>query len=124
MRSIETRTCIRCGVTKSLHQFDIRSQRTGLRNGKCRPCMNEYQHLWYLENREELLKRARVRRGRVQDENRLLLWQYLSGHPCVDCDEPDPVVLEFDHLRDKRANVSEMVSSGFTWSTITLDIAK
>jgi hypothetical protein len=86
--------------------------------------MNEYKHLWYLDNRGELIERARIRRGRVQDENRLLLWQHLSEHPCVDCEEPDPVVLEFDHLRDKRANVSEMVSGGFTWSTILLEIAK
>jgi len=86
--------------------------------------MVEYQHLWYLDNREELIERARVRRGRVQDENRLLLWKYLSEHPCVDCGEPDPVVLEFDHLRDKRANVSAMLSGGFTWLAIMLEIAK
>jgi len=86
--------------------------------------MVEHQHLWYLDNREQLTERARVRRGRVQDENRLLLWKYLSEHPCVDCGEPDPVVLEFDHLRDKRANVSAMLSGGFTWLAIMLEIAK
>jgi hypothetical protein len=86
--------------------------------------MNDYKHLWYLDNRGELIERARVRRGRVQDENRLMLWQYLSRHPCVDCGESDPVVLEFDHLCDKRANVSAMVSGGYTWSTIALEIGK
>ena len=123
MRSIETRVCIRCGLVKTLDQFDIRSQRTGVRNGACRPCMTEYKRLWYVANRGELIERARLRRDRVENENRARMWRYLAYHPCVDCGEPDPVVLEFDHIRDKRANVSEMVSSAFSWSTIELEIA-
>lgn len=45
-------------------------------------------------------------------------------HPCVDCAETNLVVLDFDHLRDKRWNVTYMVSAGFPWSTIALEIAK
>lgn len=86
--------------------------------------MTEYKHVWYLANREELIERARVRRSRTASENRLQLWEYLSWHPCVDCGESDPVVLEFDHTRDKRANVSQMVSAAYSWSTVELEIAK
>jgi len=116
--------CLRCGWAKPLDQFDIRSQRTGVRNASCRRCTAEYKHLWYVANREELIERARVKRDRTAAANRLRLWQYLSCHPCVDCGESDPVVLEFDHARDKRANVSQMVSDAFAWRTIELEIAK
>lgn len=86
--------------------------------------MTEYKHVWYMANHEELIERARVRRDRIADENRLRLWQYLSCHPCVDCRESDPVVLEFDHTREKRANVSQMVYGGYAWSTVEVEITK
>ena len=37
------------------------------------------------------------------------MWDYLKKHPCVDCGEKDPIVLEFDHLKDKLIEVSRLV---------------
>jgi hypothetical protein len=65
-----------------------------------------------------------VRRDRTAGENRLRSWQYLSCHPCVDCQESDPVVLEFDHVGEKRADVSQMISNAYAWSTVELEIAR
>ena len=33
-------------------------------------------------------------------------------------------MLQFDHLGDKRKNVSYMLLGGFTWATIQIEIAK
>ncbi len=52
------------------------------------------------------------------------VWDYLKEHPCVDCGETDPIVLEFDHLRDKVKNISLMVRSNYKIKTISTEIEK
>ena len=51
--------------------------------------------------------------------------EYLNNHPCVDCGEDDPVVLEFDHVFDtKTANISDLVKTNHCWNTIIKEIQK
>jgi hypothetical protein len=43
---------------------------------------------------------------------------------CFDCGIKDPIVLDFDHVRDKKYNVSQMIRDGFSWKAIKNEIAK
>ena len=52
------------------------------------------------------------------------IFDYLSEHPCIDCGETDPIVLEFDHRSDKMMGISEMVSQGFGIEAIKTEAAK
>ena len=57
--------------------------------------------------------------------NHANLWKLLSNSECADCNIRDPRVLEFDHLRDKKFNVSRAVSgSTRSWETILSEIDK
>lgn len=57
--------------------------------------------------------------------NREFVWTYLSGHPCVDCGEADPVVLEFDHVvGEKSFNISSAITQGLSILTIVEEIKK
>jgi hypothetical protein len=50
---------------------------------------------------------------------------YLEEHPCVDCGEKDPVVLDFDHVRgEKRMSVTRMISLQYSSKTLFDEIAK
>lgn len=43
---------------------------------------------------------------------------------CTDCGIQNPVLLDFDHLRDKKYNISRMVHDGFSWAAIKKEIEK
>ncbi len=47
------------------------------------------------------------------------------SRPCVDCGEPDPIVLEFDHVRgEKRADVDSLITVGCSRALLLAEIAK
>lgn len=124
MEPLETKTCGNCGIAKPLDEFGFRYPKLGIRHSWCKTCFVEYKRLWYERNREEHIAHVRLARDKTADENQLRAWRYLAQHPCVVCGEGDPVVLQFDHLRDKRKDVAYMCGAGFAWSTILDEIAK
>lgn len=52
------------------------------------------------------------------------VWDYLKEHPCVDCKESNPIVLEFDHLDDKVYQISDMLKDNHGIDSIKLEIEK
>ena len=51
--------------------------------------------------------------------------KFLKTHPCVDCGESDPIMLDFDHVRgEKSNNIAKMISSCSALSTIFEEIRK
>jgi len=57
----------------------------------------------------EIKRKSRAR-------NRQFILEYLSKHPCVDCPEKDPVVLEFDHVRGKKLDTISNLAFRYTSS--------
>jgi hypothetical protein len=118
------RACTKCGETKPLDAFPpVRRGEPKLQTW-CRDCFAAYGREYYRKNREaqktRLLQNSAIRRA----DNRIRAIDYLRAHPCVDCGETDIVVLQFDHLRDKKADVTAMITSGATWGAIEREIAK
>jgi hypothetical protein len=53
------------------------------------------------------------------------VYDYLAKHPCVDCGESDPVVLDFDHVRGQKfMNVKRMLSGTYSLKRIFEEIEK
>ncbi len=127
-----TRRCTSCGQTKPLADFPPKYRDYRAPASRCRGCHAVYHRDWYKRNKERILKRINVNRRRsgpvvhkiVYLDARLRRWEYLLSHPCVDCGETDPVVLEFDHRGEKRSAIVDLMRRHAPWEEILAEIGK
>jgi hypothetical protein len=115
--------CYRCGELKPADAFAWRRRARNQRQSYCRDCWSEYHREHYRANKERYKAYARERKRRIRHERMIFLVEYFKTHPCCDCGETDPLVLEFDHLRDKEFDVSHSLPFR-RWETILAEIAK
>ena len=109
---------------EALEEFHRNRARKDGRQNNCKPCNIERNKRYYRENPDVRLRRMDEQVRRRKRQLQRLLLAYLREHPCIDCGESDPVVLDFDHQRDKVANVSTMVLRKWPWAKILDEIAK
>ena len=117
------RKCSRCKIKKSLEEFNYKDKAKGLRQYQCKDCSRDYIRSHYERNKDYYLKKAFKRNKRIRKEIRSYAWIYLCTHSCIDCGEKDPVVLEFDHISNKTAAISEM-SRNHTLEAVRKEIEK
>ena len=115
--------CSRCKAEKPDAEFAWHRRELGQLDCYCRPCRAEYKQEHYRANKQRYVDSA-ARRKKAQLEERLVfLMDYFRDHPCADCGETDPVVLEFDHLRDKKFAIAVGIRNR-NWSDVLDEIAK
>jgi hypothetical protein len=93
------------------------------RDSFCRQCRAAYHREHYLTNRRRYIDQAAKQRARLKLERTRYLLEYFRSHPCIDCGEDDPIVLESDHLGDKEFTIG----SDFcvrNWDSILAEIKK
>ena len=118
------KTCSKCKEVKPLADFHRNRAKSDGRASYCKPCMKIRNYAYY-RNTPERNTQRQASRERSKAAARTLVWSYLTSHPCVDCGNPDPVVLEFDHVRgEKVRSISEMVCRGTSAAIIEEEIAK
>lgn len=54
--------------------------------------------------------------------NQKFIYDYLSVNPCVYCGEKDPLVLEFEHKKDKKHNLSDLIRKSYAIKTLKEEI--
>lgn len=118
-----TRKCYRCGELKPVEEFAWRRKAKGQRDSFCRGCRSAYGHEHYEANRQRYIDQAAESKSKLALERTRYLIKYFKYRPCADCGEADPVVLEFDHLRDKAFDVGRSLSRR-SWQSILEEIRK
>lgn len=121
------RRCGRCQIEKPESDYTTHPNGRGPGRSKtdcyCRPCRAEYGREHYVKHKSRYVENAMKRTQKILRQNMRLLVDYLLEHPCVDCGEPDPLVLEFDHLRDKRFEIARGVRDK-NWAELVSEIEK
>lgn len=117
--------CSHCGELKPASEFPRRGAGSLFLHCWCRTCFSSYKAERHQRLHEREMVRIRRNQAAVSAANRVRIKEYLLTHPCVDCGESDQRVLDFDHVRgSKKADVSHMINSGFSWARIEEEIAK
>ena len=119
------RSCGGCNERKADEEFGVRDRATGREHTICRECRRTYCRTHYRKDPQSFYERKKARAQRYRARARSLIDAYLAAHPCVDCGEADPIVLEFDHVRDVKArDVSALAYEGAPEARIVAEIAK
>ena len=117
----QTKKCKRCKEVKNVEDFAKSARRNDGMQTWCKDCVKEQDHVRYEQDKKKHRSWNMTRKERHYDK----VTDYLKEHPCVDCSEPDPIVLEFDH-RDpeiKDNEVTQLISYA-SWDRILAEIKK
>lgn len=141
-----TKLCTTCNTTKDVSEFYTDPCTKDGYNYKCKECRKaydrEYKKAYKLKHKDKILAQARIHtanyRNKVKKETgsypkdyrkaklMVKVLAYLAEHPCADCGETNPVVLEFHHTdpNTKSGTISQMIRVTKNWQCIQEEINK
>ena len=118
---MNVKECPCCKQVLSLSCFRKRNSKSQTTQSWCKICSDKASKLSRSKNPQKYNKLLNDRRHR----NRDFVLSYLKSHPCVDCGESNPVVLDFDHINgSKTMDISLMVSQTSGINRISSEIEK
>ena len=118
------KTCCRCKISKPLEDFNYKNKSQNIRQKACKSCTRLAIREHYQKNKKYYLEKSQKRNREQRKINRNYIYNYLLQHPCIDCGESDPVVLEFDHKSKKLENISVFLGKNYPLNTIKKEIQK
>jgi hypothetical protein len=118
--------CTRCKRVKNVSSFHKRSRASDGLSARCKKCHAAVCAELFRSNRtgtRDQIYRNRKRHRKLAQE---VAFQYLLSHPCVDCGESDPAVLDFDHRdgEEKLNDVAKLLGNCASVKAVAREIAK
>lgn len=113
--------CSRCGDDLPEETYAFKNQAKGWRQSACPDCLRLYRKEHYRNHPQPYKDRALANKRKVKKAYRV----WLATQKCVDCGESDPVVLDADHVRGRKASgIAKMLTSGRTWEAVQKELEK
>jgi hypothetical protein len=110
----------RCGRCNELLPVEAFARRSDDRQHWCKACFRAYFAARGDRHRRQSGAALEARRARAAAH----VLAIVSRGSCADCGERDPVVLEFDHVGRKRADVGQLVRDGVPLDRLDAEIAQ
>jgi hypothetical protein len=110
----------RCGRCRNDLPVELFNRLGGGHQWWCRSCFAAYFRARGDLHRDQSRAAKRTRHRALKAH----VLHYLREHPCVDCGARDPVVLEFDHVGDKVADVGRLVAAAASFKAVDAEIAR
>lgn len=82
--------------------------------------LREYNRKWYAKNSKRIQKERKLRMDALRERFR----EFKRTLVCERCGFDDWRALQFHHHGDKSANVSDMLTRGVSWDTLSSEIEK
>ena len=124
---METKQCVKCTKDKDVCEFFFRNKEKNILHSQCKECYgnSRKQKEHYQKYKTEYQERTNKRKVVKSVENRENLIEYFKTHPCINCNEHNPIVLDFDHRdeKEKKYGISKMIYD-YNWETILEEINK
>ena len=122
---MDTKICSVCKESKSVEEFNKHKDKKDGLQPACRFCSAKRSRDYYASNRIKHKKEVMKNKKRHIEAAKKFVWNYLLGHPCVDCGETDIVVLEFDHVTGEKDNcLSNGIRRGWSINRVKKEIDK
>lgn len=124
--TIKEKICPRCNLSKNVNEFSkAKDKKDGLQYS-CKKCDAKRTHNIWFNNKEKY----RIINGEANKRLRKIVQNNLKElkqtKKCEICNESDPSCLDFDHIdpKNKKMNISKMISSRRSWKNILKEIEK
>jgi superfamily II DNA helicase RecQ len=118
--------CSGCKEYKEESEFNRNASKADGLQPYCRDCRKIASRKWYEQNTEAQKSRSRLGKQKQREELREARDARLRLAECADCGEPDPIVLEFDHINptNKLDNIGTLISRGVSKKVLEEELDK
>lgn len=100
--------CSECKLEKELQYFSKKNDTSDGYQNICKECKSIYLKEHYKENKQYYKNKSSISNKKSRVRNLQYIIDFLKINPCIDCGETDPILLDFDHVCNKKYNVSAM----------------
>lgn len=115
--------CQICHKLKDVTEFGANKSKLDGKQPYCKLCSKNKDKKHYINSptrKQNIRKNSKYRNTRAKE----YILEYLLQHPCIDCNESDPCVLQFDHLENKKYDMSTLIAWGASNKTLKEEIEK